>query len=439
MADLATPRAADPTSPAVAVAFSGGLDSTALLHAVARAATAHRVVALHVHHGLMPAADSWRKHCETQAHALGAEFVSTRLSGCPSPGESVEAWARLGRHGALHDMAVAAGADLLLLAHHRRDQAETFLLQAMRGAGTAGMSAMPRSQWRDGVRWVRPWLDHPRDRILAYAEHHGLRWIDDPSNDDPRYARNRLRASLWPAFKANEAGLAQAARWAQEAEALAQEVAAGDLERLVQGARLDLVALHALSPARKSNALRAWLRPQMAISSQLVQRLLEEWRPGAVQAWDAPGGRLHAWRDGLYWASGAEVPQASARLDLSRPGFHRQPDWGGGWSVEPVGEGGVPASVLAQLTQRVRGPGDQFQRGVGTVPRSLKKAYQELDVPPWRRDGPVLADADGRVVAVAGLGMDARAFAARDEPCWSLRWLEDSALPQSEGEGVVDA
>ena len=438
MADSATPRTADPSAPAVAVAFSGGLDSTALLHAVTRAVTGQRVVALHVHHGLLPQADDWVRQCERVASGFGAGFQCTRLSGRPGPGESVEAWARAGRHRALHDMAVAAGADLLLLAHHRRDQAETFLLQALRGAGVAGLAGMPRAQWRGGVCWARPWLAHPREAIRAYAEQHALTWIEDPSNADTRLARNRLREALWPAFAAGEPGLAQAARWAQEAHALAAEVAAQDLSSLGHAQRLDLPALWLLSPARRSNALRAWLAAHVPAPASLVERLLTEWRPGATQSWPAPGGELHAWRDGLHWQPRAVHPSKPMPLDLSRLGHHPQPGWGGAWCVEPS-ERGIAAARLARLTQRPRVGGEQFQRAPGSVPRSLKKACQEAGVPPWRRDGPVLVDTQGTLVAVAGLGMDARAFASQDERGLSLRWVEDSALPQSEGDGVAGA
>ena len=138
MADSATPRTADTTGDCVAVAFSGGLDSTALLHAAARAANGARVVACHVHHGLQPSADDWVVHCQQTAAAFGVGFACTRLPGAPARGDSVEAWAREGRYQALRDMARAAGASLLLLAQHRQDQAESFLLQAMRGGGLAG-------------------------------------------------------------------------------------------------------------------------------------------------------------------------------------------------------------------------------------------------------------------------------------------------------------
>lgn len=433
MADSATPRTGD----AVAVAFSGGLDSTALLHAVTRAVTGQRVIALHVHHGLQPQADAWAAHCERIARQLGAGFACTRLSGSPARGDSVEAWARAGRHRALHDMALAAGADLLLLAHHRQDQAETFLLQALRGAGTAGLAGMPRQQWRDGLCWARPWLDHPRNLIRAYAEQHGLRWIEDPSNADTRFARNRLRQTLWPAFPGAEAGLAQAARWVQQADELAAEVAAADLASLSTPERLDLAALSRLLPARASNALRAWLARHMAAPASLVERLRTEWHPGTTASWPAPGGALHAYRGGLFWAPGSCEPPPPSAIDLSRPGLHSQPGWQGAWLVEPASPG-IPPARLARLTQRARAGGEQFQRAPASVPRSLKKACQEAGLPPWRRGGPLLFDEAG-LIAVAGLGMDARAFAEKDAPQLAVRWQEDSALLQSEGEARVAA
>ncbi len=429
MAASATPRIAE-SSP-VAVAFSGGLDSTALLHVAARSGAP--VVALHVHHGLQPQADDWAAHCERTAAAYGADFLVARLSGAPDRGASVEAWARDGRYRALHEMALHAGADLLLLAHHRQDQAETFLLQAMRGAGTAGLAAMPRLQWRDGLCWARPWLDRPRDDIRAYAERHGLRWIEDPSNLDGRYARNRLRQVLWPAFPAAEAGLAQAARWAGDAQALAAEIAAEDLARLSSADRLDLALLAGLTPARASNALRAWLAGHVVAPASLIVRILAEWRPGSTLCWPAPGGMLHVYRDGLYWHAGSGASPAPSAVDLSRPGRHVQPAWRGSWWVEP-GVPGIAPARLAALTQQARRAGEQFQRAPASVPRALKKACQEAGLPPWRRHGPVLVDAQGDLVAVAGLGMDARAFAGQDELQLSIHWQDDSDLSQREGE-----
>lgn len=435
MAGSATPRIAEPQFD-LAVAFSGGLDSTALLHATVRAAEGLRVVALHVNHGLQADAHDWETLCEQRAGQMGAGFRCTRLTGQPASGQSVEAWARTGRHEALRAMALAAGVDLLLLAHHRRDQAETWLLQAMRGAGLAGQAAMPRQQWRDGLCWARPWLDRPREQIRRYAEQQGLAWIEDPSNADPRFARNRLR-QLWSAFDEAEAGLAQAARWAQQAAQLADEVAALDLQQLSHPDGLDLAGLRSLSRPRASNALRHWLKLAPAT---LVERVLAEAEPDRVGAWPLPGGWLRAYRGRLRFVPEYVDDQAvpPTVLNLARPGEHRQVLWHGAWQVEPVPDGGVALARLAHLEQRTRQPGDQFQRAPGSLPRSLKKAYQEAGVPAWERGGPVLADG-GVTVYVPGLGMDARCLAHPGEPQALLRWVKDSDLPQGEGRDISPA
>lgn len=432
MAASATPRTAESQRRFdVAVAFSGGLDSTTLLHATTRSPAGLRVLALHVNHGLQPEADHWQALCEARAQAMGAGFLACRLNGSPRRGESVEAWARAGRHQALHAMAREAGVSLLLLAHHRRDQAETWLLQAMRGAGVAGQSAMPRVQWRDGLCWARPWLDQPRELLERYARQFGLAWIEDPSNADPRFARNRLR-QLWPAFPEAEAGLAQSARWAQQALDLARDVAASDLRALAQGEGLDIAGLQALSTARASNALRAWLGEAPA---SLVERLLRELHPTRTASWPTPLGVLRAYRGRLTQAASGpardEAPPA-VDLNLAMPGDHLQPQWGGRWQVDPVEQGGVALDRLARLTQRGRQARDQFQRAPASIPRSLKKAYQEAGVPAWQRRGPVLVDGT-LPVFVPGLGLDARSLASPGQPQATLRWVEDPDLTQGEG------
>jgi len=188
--------------PRVAVATSGGRDSTALLHATVQACRAlgAEVLALHVHHGLQEKADEWPQRVKQQAQRWGAGFDCRRLGGKPARGDSIEAWARKGRYAALAEMAQAAGCDLVLLAHHRRDQAETWLLQALRGGTQAGLSAMPRIAQRVGLTWARPWLDQPREAVEAYVRRHRISFVEDPSNEDPRYARNRLRLQVWPAL-----------------------------------------------------------------------------------------------------------------------------------------------------------------------------------------------------------------------------------------------
>ena len=295
--------------PRVAVATSGGLDSTALLHCTLAQARplGVEVWALHVHHGLMPEADDWQAHVQRQARRWGARFATERLVGAPAKGDSVEAWARQGRYAALARLAHGAGCPLVLLAHHRRDQAETWLLQALRGAGMAGLSAMPRLAEREGLTWARPWLDQPREAIAAYARAHRLRFVQDPSNTDPRFARGRLRGPLWPALQAAfpqlDTVLAMAARHAQSAQALADEVAAADLALVQPGVALRLAPWQALTPARRANALRAWLAERLGQGAPqtLVDRLLAEAPAGVAPArWPAPGAVVQRRRGELH-------------------------------------------------------------------------------------------------------------------------------------------
>lgn len=427
----------------VAVAYSGGRDSTALLFATLQVAKSEgwQVVALHVHHGLHPRADEWLAHCRRQCEAwqrrgwpvsLAWEHLGLR----PAPGQSVEAVARRARYEALRRMALAHGASVVLLGHHRTDQAETFMLQALRGAGVAGLAGMPAAVCRDGVLWVRPWLGRPRRDIEAYVRRLRLRYVDDDSNADERYARNRLRARVWPAllaaFPQAEAALADAAAWAQEASACLDELAALDLSELQGEQGLDFRACLRLAPARARNALRVWIRQVSGLrpSTHLLERV---WTEGAVQPmarWPWAGGELRLYRGMLRWvpvpAAQAQTsgpsPAREACLSLRGAGSVALPGWGGVLHVEAVQQGGVPWSRLRRIELRARAGGEQFQAGPGRPPRALKKQFQSAGVPAWAREGPLVYDTLGQLLFVPGLGMDARAWADAGRRQWRLRW-----------------
>ena len=426
----------------VAVAVSGGRDSMALLHCTLRAARplGIEVVALHVHHGLQPAADDWADFVAATCRRWRAKgwplrFAMQRLAGRPSAGESVEAWARHRRYLALTAMAGDAGADIVLLAHHRRDPAETFLLQALRGAGPAGLAAMPQRAERDHVVWIRPWLNHSHAAIEQYVRRHRLRCVDDPSNADPRYARSRLRAQVMPAlrqaFPDAETVLADAAARCAEAQAALAEFTHADLAAVCDGAALRLMPWRGLSPARRANALRAWLRMRLdrGAPQSLIDRLMQELPATGLAQWPCGAVTLRRYRGRLEAThlppdddgpGGAPMPQ---RAGVTGPGLYPVAGQGGALRVVAAGEGGVtPASVrLAQW--RAREGGERFQRAPGTPPRSLKKQFQAAGVPAWQRDAPLLFDADGRLLFVPGLGIDARARAAAGEPQFALSWV----------------
>ncbi len=427
--------------PCVAVAYSGGRDSTALLRATLAAAkdSGAEVLALHVHHGLSANADAWLAACEAQCVRWARagwplKFEARRLAGAPARGDSTEAWARKGRYRALREMAAARGVSLILLAHHRRDQAETLLLQALRGAGVAGLAGMPMRIERDGITWLRPWLDTPREHIDAYVRRLRLRHIDDDSNADPRYARNRLRLQVWPAltdaFPGAEASLADAANWAQQALACTAEFAALDLAAIAGPNGLDIAAWRALSPARQGNALRAWLKAQCGApaSASLVQRLIAEVALRQSARWPVTGGELRSYRGRLRFDAAARPRAATSSLEpettlsVLRAGRHALPGWGGVLNVQRVKEGGVPLAWLAHLSLQARVGAERFQAGLGRPPRSLKKQYQAAGVPAWQREGPLVC-AGGQLVFVPGLGLDARVIGLPGQPQVTMDWL----------------
>ena len=400
----------------VAVAVSGGRDSMALLHCTRRAAVRAdiEVLALHVHHNLLPEADTWVDLVERTCSRWKLRCAVQRLSGKPGKAESVEAWARQGRYRALAAMAHGQGAGLVLLAQHRRDQAETFLLQALRGAGPAGLAAMPRQVERAGIVWARPWLDVPDAAIDAYVRRHRLRVVLDPSNTDPRYARSRLRIQVMPALRQAfgdvDGLLAASATRNAEAQAVIDEVAQEDIAVVSDGPLINLAAWGALSDARRRNVLRAWLGEHLpgGAPQSLLERLAKELPGKAPARWPCEGATLLRYRGRL------ELVVASP---VAPP-----PLQGGELRSTRVDAGGIAVDVLRDAQWRARRGGERFQRAPGTPPRSLKKQFQAAGLAAWERDAPLLFSADGRLLFVPGLGIDTRALAAPGEAQCALSW-----------------
>ncbi|MCX7146263.1 MAG: tRNA lysidine(34) synthetase TilS, partial [Sulfuritalea sp.] len=241
----------------VVVGFSGGLDSTVLLHAASGVArnSAFSLSALHVHHGLSANADAWADACTGVCQELDIPLTHLRVDVPLNSGAGLEASAREKRHKALADHP----ADWILLAHHADDQAETVLHNLLRGAGVRGAGAMPESRGRV----LRPLLAVTRDELLAYARLHRLAWVEDESNADCRYTRNFLRHQIFPliASRFPRAGkqLAAAAARFGEADALLEDLAALDLRGTPPEFPLPLKLVRELPDARARNLLRAML------------------------------------------------------------------------------------------------------------------------------------------------------------------------------------
>ncbi|MES2184697.1 MAG: tRNA lysidine(34) synthetase TilS [Pseudomonadota bacterium] len=287
-------RAFEPALP-LAVAFSGGADSTALLLACAERWPG-RVRAVHVHHGLQAAADAFALHCAAVCEALGVPLQVCRVDARAAPGASPEDAARRARYEALRVFASglppAEAVAGIALAQHADDQAETLLLALSRGAGVPGLAAMPARWQRDGITYHRPLLGVPGAGLRAWLDARGQPWIEDPTNTDPRYTRNRIRALLLPALDAAfpqfRTTFARSAAHAAEAQAVLDEVAAADLAAV--GSPPAIAALQRLSAGRQALVLRRWLRGAYGTTPEAAQ-LAELLRQ--VAACTTRGHRLH--------------------------------------------------------------------------------------------------------------------------------------------------
>ncbi len=296
------PASASPAFP-LAVAFSGGADSTALLLA-AHCLWPGQVSAVHVHHGLQAAGDDFARHCQRVCAGLGVPLQVLHVQAQHAPGESPEDAARRARYSALAQAARDTGASAVLLGQHADDQAETLLIALSRGAGLPGLSAMPEKFERHGTVFYRPLLEIPSELLRQELLAAGQPFVDDPTNTDPRYTRNRLRAQVLPALAQAmpqfRQTFARSARHAAQAQELLTELAAQDL--LQVGCPPVIAALQGLSPARQSNVLRHWLvtahgaRPSTAqLDALLAQIAVCSTRGHRIHLRVAAG---HVWRRG---------------------------------------------------------------------------------------------------------------------------------------------
>ena len=410
------------------VALSGGVDSTALLGALAASrSTFPRVRALHVDHGLRPAAKEWARHCRSLARRLRVplKVLTTRVE--RGRGESLEAAARETRYRLLAS-ALEPG-EVLLTAHHSDDQLETVLLQLFRGSGLPGLAGMPaRVPFAKG--WlVRPLLSRSRAELEKWAREHELTWVDDDSNADDQFDRNYLRLHVLPRIRERWPGsasaVARSARHAAEAQALLDALALADVDRARYGESLSVKSLRTLAPERRRNALRFWitragyLAPDTRRLEEVAGALLNA-RPDANPFVEWSGVRVQ--RDGdLLTLSQATASSASADIRWSWR-EHRScalPRNLGKLELKPDERGPIDLDALPEvLTIRWRGGGERLSPRRGGSRRSLKSLLQEARVPVAERARlPLLFSVtpDGaQLLAVADLLIDERAQATAD-------------------------
>jgi tRNA(Ile)-lysidine synthase len=390
------------------VAFSGGLDSTVLLHLLAADAArrGHGLRAMHVDHGLNPDSARWARHCHAVCAALDVPLVVERVLVDHNLGTGPEAAARTARHAAF--ARTLGEGEVLALAHHRDDQAETFLLRALRASGPDGLASMrPWRRFGRGWQW-RPLLDITRAQLLEHAHRHGLHWIEDPGNAGTDFDRNFLRHRVLPILRERwpeaDAAFARSAALAAESVELLQ---AGDAEALATVATanpaiLSRLALRVLSPARRARVLRRWVdalglpplpgNGAARIEAEVLDSAADA---GAAFAWS--GAVVRAWRTELH-AGMQEAPLPhdweaawSGHSPLALPG-------GGALELAPPTSFAMPYVVRARRGgERIRQPGRDHSH-------SLKHVLQDLGVPPWERARlPLLFTADGELLAAGDL------------------------------------
>lgn len=395
-----------------AVGFSGGLDSTVLLHALKRAGDLRGIHthALHVHHGLSPHADAWAESCKAFCEARQIPFVVERVHLDPR-GQGMEAAARAARYAAFR----AQAADAVILAHHQDDQAETLVLQLLRGAGLKGISAMAAARRLGATMWLlRPLLAVPRAALLEYAQRENLTWMEDESNRDTRFARNYLRREVLPTietrFPAYRRSLSRTAQHMAEANALLDAIADGDLAAAADGDCLKLGAVQRWPLERARNALRRWFERQgvQAPNARKLEDILRQLHSGQMQASTAV--RL-----------GAQVLRNyRGRLSLEPAPPAATPDFCVSWRGEaelylPNGvrlvfrpsTNGIERAKLASapVTIRNRCGGERIKPDCNRPTRTLKNLLQEAGLPPWQRRRLPLVFCGETLVAVPGIAI----------------------------------
>jgi tRNA(Ile)-lysidine synthase len=397
------------------VGYSGGVDSHVLLHALAHLRKQHgfQLIAVHVHHGLMSAADAWTEHCDQVCRSLEVPIHIQRIHVKKQVGESLEALARVGRYQVFKELLMSD--DVLLTAHHIDDQAETCLLQFLRGSGPKGLSAMPHLiPFAKGLL-IRPFLSVSRQEILNYAESHHLKWIEDDSNHDERFTRNFLRYRILPLLKTRwphlSKTLLRVSAHCAEADHLLEVLAEQDLA-LVQGSQpntLSIKNLCKLPEVRQKNILRVWLYRQHFLLPKTVKlnHILKDVvlaRHDAQSCVHWKNVEIRKYRDDLYVMEPLHPHDINRQLIWAWDKEEKLtlPAQLGVLQCKKVMGRGMAISLLSSqpLIVRFRRNGENCRLKGHTC--SLKKLFQDWEIPAWKRNRVPLIFKGETVVMMVG-------------------------------------
>jgi tRNA(Ile)-lysidine synthase len=431
-----------PTSPRYWIAYSGGLDSRVLLHLCAELKSrpdAPEFIAVHVHHGLQAAAETWAEQCRDTCLEQGLPFRLLRVDARPRPGQSPEEAARTARYRALRSL--LAEGDILLTAQHRDDQAETLLLQLLRGAGLDGLAAIPEAAPFGPGLLLRPLLDFSRRNLQAYAETHGLAWIEDPSNRDLSFDRNFIRhrvmpllAERWPAAADT---LSRSAKHCAEAKATLAALAR-DLFRAARNPDRDTLSVARLggySATDRKRVLREWLKaagfrmpPARVLEQVLKEALTAAADRNPLVRWSE--GEIRRYRDELYLLRPARPFEASAVIPWNGKSPLSLPDENGELIAETVQGSGIDPEAwrTGTITVRYRRGGETLRPVGREGSQELKKLFQEAGLPPWMRERIPLIYLSGRLAAVSGFWIAAEFAGDRSGRNIAARWKAPDEL-----------
>jgi len=411
------------------IAFSGGLDSTVLLHALAVSRDAHgkSLLAVHVDHGLHEDSGRWGDHCDAIARSLDVEIERVAVDVMTDAGKGTEAAARTARYDVLQSL-IQEG-DWLLSAHHRDDQAETLLLNLMRGSGPSGLAGIGEVQPFAGGWLVRPLLPYSQSDLRNYATKHELNWVDDPSNEDRQFDRNFLRHEILPRLEERWPGvsgrLQQSAVLAGEAATMLDQLADDDLQALADRPdRLSLDALRALPSERQRNVIRYVVRelglpapPATQLRSILADLLPAREDAQPLVQWK--GAEVRRYRDHVYVLPENKFGLEGVAIQLPDDGLDLDAGMGELQLETGAAQGLTRAVVDAGLEVRYRCGGEEIKPAGQSHTRKLKKLLQDEGIVPWMRDRLPLLYSGGELVAVADLWL---ASAAAAEPGVAVRW-----------------
>lgn len=411
------------------LALSGGLDSSVLLHLLVSLKPILRfeLHALHVHHGLSPNADAWAALCMEQCQSLDVPIRVVQVNVDQSSKLGIEAEARQMRYQALFDERLSIQADFIVTAHHQDDQAETFILQLMRGAGVKGLSSMAEV---DRIRsLIRPLLRVSRQALYDYAIQNELQWCDDESNDNTQYERNFVRHDVMPILQARypsvKSVLSRTASHLAEANALLNTLAEIDAQTLVENDSVCLQGLSQLSNSRAKNLLRWWFAqhylsmPTSDHLAEMLQQLLNA-KPDAELSIKIQHYTLRRYQQRAYLS----IEQINEPFDLVWNGENELMVPNGGKLIFRQVEGAGLALKFGMTRLRItnRSGGERFKPDVLRPTRTLKHLLQAANIPPWQRDHLPLIYWQDTLACVPGVGVAHELRASKNELGLDITW-----------------